>query len=711
MTSCRSHRLLLLFAAPLCLVAGCRTSAPGPAPGSPLPGEEPSAGTSRTYPAKPAPAPAEPVAVKANLAPERRALLVENGQERWVDADAAQAAGYTLVDLSDDWTPFIFAEHRDANGHVLHNRYRRVFIGLANDQLDEDGQPLAPGEKNYLELYGIPPSLSVVRARLLADVNQPCHDETTQQALAAVESVAYIPPERMRAEDTKMARLKTELDKARRAAKVASLEELAARDSESAAKVKLLQKRQADEAAVAAVESRLACEGFLEAKSGHKKGVYDDALRLAVKRFQQKHMIYESNYLRKGTVEALGRSTAENDVLSLRRVLRERVVDAAAVLEDGSADTSKGPPRFLTAANEKAPVPNLADDLTDLVVKTLGVDTLEGAVAFFRRHESFAPLQAAVRLPAKPDYHGPHMDLSIVIDRGDVWYDLPFDEEGKAVPQPRKKFPTFTVFVKHRGQNVPLIRWRTTIGGWRAEQASDGYEYYRYKGSDVGPRVIRNIVAGPVWIAPESTPIRALVKSKRVFGRAQPAVNYDELGPGFLSAYGLVAGYFVVPGKDGRPDWDNGIRAHGSSEYLSMYSPTGFSHGCHRLPNHLAIRLYSFILRHRNMRVVGDQTMDFARQFLKGDEVYEMRLPSRGFGYQLDPPLPVEVLEGEIKGEQKTPILTYVPKPTVVYPGPPPALPNSPEARAGGAAAPAEASAKGKKASSTSAAVEEGEDI
>ena len=67
-------------------------------------------------------------------------------------------------------------------------------------------------------------------------------------------------------------------------------------------------------------------------------------------------------------------------------------------------------------------------------------------------------------------------------------------------------------------------------------------------------------------------------------------VNYDELGPGYLSAYGLVAGYFVVPGQNGRPDFDNGVRAHGSSDYLSIYSANGFSHGCHRLPNHLAIR-------------------------------------------------------------------------------------------------------------------------
>ena len=47
----------------------------------------------------------------------------------------------------------------------LPNRYRRVLIGLSNDQLDNDGEPLAPGEKNYLELYGAFPSLSVLRAR------------------------------------------------------------------------------------------------------------------------------------------------------------------------------------------------------------------------------------------------------------------------------------------------------------------------------------------------------------------------------------------------------------------------------------------------------------------------------------------------------------------------------------------------------------------
>jgi hypothetical protein len=271
-----------------------------------------------------------------------------------------------------------------------------------------------------------------------------------------------------------------------------------------------------------------------------------------------------------------------------------------------------------------------------------------------------------------------------VVDRGDVWYDPPFDENDHWKVQPRKKYPTLTLMLNTGTQRIPLVRWRTTIGAWRAEQASNGYEYYRYKGSDVGPRVIRHVVSGPVWIAPSSTPIRSLVKGKLINNHWETVVNYDELGPGYLSAYGVVAGYFVVPGKDGRPDFDNGIRAHGSSDYLSIYSNTGYSHGCHRLPNHLAIRLYDFLLRHRHVTVEGDSPMAFARQFLWKDSAYEMRIPSRGFVFTLDPPLPVNVLEGEIKGDAQKPILGYVPKPGVKYPGPPPPVPNSPEARGAG---------------------------
>jgi hypothetical protein len=607
---------------------------------------------------------------------EGRALVLAGGREQWMDAAAATAAGYTLVDLSDDWTPYIFAPQTGLDGQPMFNRYRRIFVGLANDQLDEDGEPLPPGEKNYLELYGIFPSLSVLRARFVADEGQPCHDQESADAIAAVETVTYVAPADVPKEKRRIAKISEELEKARVAAKVETLDELAAQQPALAPKVKLVAKRAAEKPAMAAVERRLTCEGLLGGKgpasARHTAGIYDDAMRIAVRRFQQKHMIYESNYLRGKTVAALARPLLDNDYDGFRRALRERVVAAATLLEDGS--TKAG---------------DLVESFTAAAIEQTGLTDAATVLAFFKRHAAseFKRLRLAVKLPPRPAYYADHMDLSIVVDRGDIWYDLPFDDKGKFHYQTRKKFPMLTVYARVDGKLTALTRWRTTIGGWRAEQASDGYEYYRYKQSDVGPRVIRQVVSGPVWIAPSSTPIRSLVKHKAVNGKWMKVVNYDELGPGFLSAYGLIAGYFVVPGQNGRPDWDNGVRAHGSSDYLSIYSQDGFSHGCHRLPNHLAIRMYSFILQHRKKRIVGDSPMGFQRQFLWDDMVYEMRIPSRGYVYQLDPPLPVTVLEGNILGEQKTPIIGYVPKPNTKYPGPPPPAPDSPEAKAGGAPA------------------------
>jgi len=668
---------------------GCHAGTQAPPSTAPTQSLPPPTPATVPKPGHAAPEPAQvPAATPEPTHTEGQAFVIHDGKESWTDAEAAARSGYTIIDFSDDWTPFIFAEQHAADGTVLHNRYRRVFLGLANDTLDEDGEPLPAGEKNHLELYGIPPSFGVLRARFFADEQQTCHATINQEKLEEVETIAYVAPDKMKVEEQRTARLRRELEDARVKAKASSLAELAQKDPTQAAKVKAYEHRTAEKSAMTEVEKRLACEGMFKRGVRHATGVYDDAMRLAVRRFQQKNMIYEANYLRSKTMDALARPPRANDYQAFMRVLRERVVSAAGVLEDGSVEGKAGAPTYTGKAGKPVPVRNLVDELTKSAAEQLGLDSEEGVLAFFKRHPAadFRRLRAAVKLPALPEYYAPDMDLSIVIDRGEVWYDLPWDASGVRHAQPRKRYPSFHLYLKYNNQRILLARWRTTVGGWRAEQASDGYEYFRYKGSDVGPRVIRNIVAGPVWIAPESTPIRSLLKMKDVGGAWQRVVNYDELGPGYLSAYGLVAGYFVQPGKGGRPDWDNGIRAHGSSDYLSIYSSEGYSHGCHRLPNHVALRLYSFILRHRPMHVLGDQGMGFARQFLASDDVFEIRLPSRGYSYQLEPPLPVEVLEGDIKGTLKTPVLTYVPKPGTKYPGPPPPVRNSDEGRAGAAA-------------------------
>jgi hypothetical protein len=648
-------------------------------------------------PGAPAPAPprrqvipaADALPALPDLPPERRAVQVvgvaragagQQLEERQVDADAARARGLTIVDLSDDWAPAVL----DGAG------YRSVFTALAADRGDGDGQPLAAGERNYLELYGIPPALSVLRRRFLVDANGACDGAFDADALLAVDQIRTWGASTEQKELARHRAREARLQAARAAAGVDTVQALA--DSGNARTVKDVREHvrfEAERLAFAEVEKRLACDGMLDPRK-HKTGVYDTEMRTAMLDFQQKQVVMDQADIRQSTLEALARSPLENDFLALGRVLTERAMHAAGFIEDGSVGGSISDPAYPTylgADGARHRVPDLATASLDATLVALGIASADDALAFFRRHgrDDFRWLKAAVRLPAPPEYYGRTMDLSVEIDRGDVWYDFPFDAAGVRQPQPRERFPQLTLFVKWRGERVPLVRWRTTVGGWRAELASDGQEYYRYKGSDVGPRVWRHIVTAPVWIPPPSSPLGSMVKEKRVAGTYQRVTNYDEVGPGYLSAYGLVAAIHeeMRKGPDGVRFLDNGIRTHGSFDYPSLRGR--FSHGCHRLYNLSATRLFSFVLQHRRSRVIGPVAAGYRRDFYSRGEVFEMRLPSRGTYRELEPPIPVEVLEGRVKGRVAKPIAGYVPKPGVKYASRrPPAASDAPEDKAGG---------------------------
>ena len=453
-------------------------------------------------------------AAPPDLPAEQRAVqVVADGSERTVAVGAAHARGLTVVDLSDAWVPSVIDDHAGPKGATLVNPYHAIYLGLAADRTDGDGQPLAASERNFLELYGIPPSLSVLRRRFLEDARRDCAASFDPEKLLAVDEVRTWGASTEAKELAKQVARGTRLEAARVAAGAATLEALAAVDSRTAKDVTERLRFLAERAAFAEAEKRLVCEGLLD-PARHKSGTYDTAMRTAMLSFQQKHAVMDQADIKRGTLEALARPPLENDLYALRRVLTERAMHAAGYLEDGSVSDDDRPggalggPTYLGADGARHRVPDLATPSLDAVLQALGIETPEDAVAFFRRHAraDFAWLRVAARLPPAPEYYGPAMELSAEIDRGDVWYDFPFDAKGQRLPQPRVRFPTFTLFVKWRGEKVPLVRWRTTVGGWRVELASDGQEYYRYKGSDIGPRVWHHIVAAPVWIPPHHRP-------------------------------------------------------------------------------------------------------------------------------------------------------------------------------------------------------------
>ena len=68
--------------------------------------------------------------------------------------------------------------------------------------------------------------------------------------------------------------------------------------------------------------------------------------------------------------------------------------------------------------------------------------------------------------------------------------------------------------------------------------------------------------------------------------------------------------------------------------------------------NNLAVRLFSFVIRHRHQasRWARWRWTSAAASGRRG-EVFDLRLPTRGFYFELDPPLPVETLPGHDQGQ------------------------------------------------------------
>jgi hypothetical protein len=182
----------------------------------------------------------------------------------------------------------------------------------------------------------------------------------------------------------------------------------------------------------------------------------------------------------------------------------------------------------------------------------------------------------------------------------------------------------------------------------------------------VGKRVWTEIVAAPVWMPPDTTPIKALLKPKPKARSLQAPyeVNYGAMGPGYASAFGLVAAYHsrFVDRRDGARQigYDEGIRTHGTVDYMSIMRRE--SNGCHRMHNHIALRLMSWLLAHSPHVRKGQEPLAFKRTLEYEQQVYQLELDHGGYVFALDSPLEVEVLEGRIRGELDAPLTFSIPQ-------------------------------------------------
>jgi hypothetical protein len=526
--------------------------------------------------------------------------------------EEAQEQGLTIVDLSDDWVPYLLrGDEHGSDGPAEPHPYRATYVTLANEQFGHGPEWERARHDVFLELYGISPSFKVLAARLLDQERFECHRKVDSSPIAALQqpSIDVYKP----------------------------LHAAAAR------------------AAAAALDARLVCERLLPANAKKRPRW---RLQAALEAYQRKHTVVTRGLLDRETRQVLAEDPRELDWRATLRALRARLVDATGVIEDGSARGERGRvfgrrldgEAFYQAAYDalEEGAPDYVSVATEAAARALGWLDVDSTTAFFRERgaDGTRRLRVALQLPPRPDYHGPHMELRAEIDRGDVWYDQP-QQRGRV-----ERRPTLTLWAKTpEGREIAVVRWPTTIGGWKKEAAGSwGRVVLRYKNSDVGPRMWRDLIALPAWLPPPKTPPRTIVR--RGDGN-QWLPDTDLVGPGYASAYGMVMLVHHEPvQRKGQLTWDDhGIRTHGSVSYDSIQR--GESHGCHRLFNQSAIQLASFLLQHRKSVRHGLDTRPFVHTFAWRGHTMKLPIPNRGYRFELTPPIAVEVLEGRIRGRLK----------------------------------------------------------
>ncbi len=591
--------------------------------------------------------------------------------ELWVDGHSNDDveygdADYLFIDIGEAWTPYLFSE-QDAGGEHMPNAYRSTYLALSQGRFPSDHHGARARKDKYLELFGIMPTLGLLRERFRTARALECREELDLSPLENFEGTLTY---RNRQAGPRAARRFNNVERLVNAMVerqgVASYTELNRADLNDRDRGRLRDytQQRTNTLAIRAAQDRLKCEGYFEDKGDYVYGALDWETHEALAEFERRHRIYGWGYIGRDSLEALRLPTLELERQAVVRVLVERAVHAAGVIEDGSRSEANGRPRmYIGADGARHPMRNLVEELETLVIQSFGLETPESTFEWLETlGETPGDESRFVALPGfeLPEYYSDDMELHVQIDRGDVWYEFPYDEEGRERGQPVARRPQQTLFTEYRGQTIPLARFGTTVGGWRSEYVN-GQTMWKYKGSPVGPRVWSRIVASPVWMPPDTTPPRSLLVRD---GRGGFTPNYHETGPSYASAYGLVAAYHQMYSvrDDGtyRLGGDEGIRTHGSVDYMSIMRR--HSHGCHRMHNHMAVRMMSFVLQHRAHRRVGQQGIGYHLDVPHGGEVYSLDLEKGGYVYRLNTPLRVQVLTGRIRGRRTTPIEHPLPK-------------------------------------------------
>ncbi len=225
----------------------------------------------------------------------------------------ARRDGLTVVDLSDDWLPYVFSETPEKPQPL-----RPYLVDLANGRFRSGKNYARPREDRFFEAFGVFPSLTLVRRRLADKKRHACHARVKDAVLEELPPKNVIPPE----EPEKVPNPDP--------ATVGETPMILTGRTISRRPLTAVEKR-----AVIAMQAHLRCEDLLSGKAS--PGRMDRRTAEALKVYQRLQMVADSARIDPDTRTVLQGDSREQDFRMLLRALRERVVDATGLLEDGSA--------------------------------------------------------------------------------------------------------------------------------------------------------------------------------------------------------------------------------------------------------------------------------------------------------------------------------------------------------------------------------------
>jgi hypothetical protein len=222
-----------------------------------------------------------------------------------IDADSP-GPGQLVLDLGEDWVPYIFTERSLPTDERTPQSYRSTYLALARGEFPNDIHGARAKKDRYLEVFGILPTLNLVRDRFRETQRQDCISKIDLEPLKLYERIIpYIDMAKARRDSATFVAIDRRLKQLMQKQGVDTPDKLDTAKLSAGDKANLRQyeKMGPTQVLIRAAQTRLQCEGFLKAQ--FLEGGLDWATNDAIAAFEKKHRVFGWGFVTKDSVEAL----------------------------------------------------------------------------------------------------------------------------------------------------------------------------------------------------------------------------------------------------------------------------------------------------------------------------------------------------------------------------------------------------------------------